>query len=159
MTEPYANLTISQQQNSYADKQNFKANESKQILVVSYLVPHRFRLRPTKQAPNPLTIEQEGSNTITVPPPSANNSTKNYFVFLIEVLECLCFKGAATFDVVLTAAILAPFTGAGAVADFAKAGDVIATAPSTTKDIIALFMSGSPSVFWYSQEISDRVGL
>ncbi len=136
-----------------------KQPNQNQILLVSYLVPHSFRFQPTKQHLNPLIIRQEGSNTITVPPPSANNSNKNYFVFLIEDLECLCFKGAATFDVVLTVAILAPFTGAGAVADFAKAGDVIATAPSTIKDIIALFMSGSPSVFWYSQEISDRVGL
>jgi len=78
---------------------------------------------------------------------------------LIEALECLCFRGAATLDGVLVAAILAPFTGAGAGDDLANAGDVNATAPSTTNDVITLFMIGSPSVFWYSQEISDRVGL
>lgn len=108
---------------------------------------------------NQLIHRQESSATINVPLPSANNSGENYFVFLTEPLECLCFKGAATFDVVLLTAILAPFTGAGAAAVFANAGDVNATAPSTTKDIKALFMIGSPSVFWYSQEISDRVGL
>lgn len=104
-------------------------------------------------------IRQKSSSTISAPLPPQIIQAKTYFVFLIEHLECLCFKGAATFDVVLLAAILAPLTGAGAVADFANAGDVNATAPSTIKDISALFMSGSPSVFWYSQEISDCVGL
>lgn len=72
--------------------------------------------------------------------------------------DSLCLTGAATLDVVLVVAILAPLTGAGACADFANAGDDTATAASTTKDAITLFMIGSPSVFCYYLENSDLVG-
>lgn len=72
---------------------------------------------------------------------------KFYLAFLIVFFECLCFKGAATFDVALVVVILAPFAGTAAGEDFANAGDDTATAASTTKDAITLFMIGSPSVF------------